>query len=107
MANNRNGGNGQPVVEQVLVKKKAGAIDRMAGLFMKGPSLFTQKNSDENGGKSEDGIQKNSNGEEVCIICYDPEQKPNTFYAPCSHAGVCRTCALSIAKTNETCPICR
>lgn len=43
--------------------------------------------------------------EDICFICY--AEKPNTFYDPCSHAGVCKTCALSIMKDNKTCPICR
>lgn len=43
--NNSNGGGEE--VEQVLVKKQDGAIDRMAGMFMKGPSLF--KRSDISG----------------------------------------------------------
>jgi hypothetical protein len=97
----------------VLVKKEQGAIDRMAGLFMKGPSLFSRTdvaNSELNKvtpANLENGAKKEDDEPEICIICFDPEHKPNTFYAPCSHAGVCRECALNIVKTKKSCPICR
>lgn len=116
-------------------KKEQGAIDRMKGWIMKGPSLFKQitenddedleinekitkdlnnkkeikktnintKNSVNKTGKKE--VENKINDDGLCIICF--ADKPSTFYDPCSHAGICKTCALSIIKDNTTCPICR
>lgn len=100
--------------EQVLVKKKPGAIDRMAGLFMKGPSFFKKdskndspRSSKDKNDSPEDKENKSEGKNDICIICYNPDNIPNTFYSPCSHAGVCKACALSMVKKNKSCPICR
>ena len=92
-----------------VVKRKRGAFDRMKGWFRKGPSLFARivegdlealKASKNKNKDADEGLH-----DSLCVICMDA--KSDTFYAPCSHTGVCKNCALAMLKKNSRCPICR
>lgn len=81
----------------------------MAGMIMKHPGLFGKieySEGDTNKIYTEPNAMEKG-PENTCVICYDPEAIPNTFYSPCSHAGVCKSCAQSILKSTTSCPICR
>ena len=41
----------------------------------------------------------------ACAICLS--EPVEILFKPCSHAGCCRACAMSIAETTSTCPFCR
>lgn len=43
--------------------------------------------------------------ESKCFICEDVES--NAFLSPCGHNGICLTCARTLVRNGQTCPICR
>ncbi len=53
--------------------------------------------------KAEDS--KSAGSGDQCTICMD--KRPNCFYYPCGHSGICVECGMAIISSTKVCHICR